>query len=55
MGEECSMKNVVSEIYLVNVTGRDRPGLVASVTRVLAESLVNVYNGPQKLDHMLRY
>lgn len=45
------MTNVVSEIYLVNVTGRDRPGLLASVTRVLAESLVNVLDIGQAVIH----
>ena len=43
--------NGVSEIYLINITGRDRPGLVASVTRVLAESLVNVLDIGQAVIH----
>lgn len=45
------MTNGVSEIYLVNVTGRDRPGLVASITHVLAESLVNVLDIGQAVIH----
>ena len=46
-----SVLNVVSEIYLVNVTGRDRPGLVASVTGVLAAHGVNVLDIGQAVIH----
>lgn len=45
------MTNAVSEIYLVNVTGRDRPGLLASVTGVLAESQINVLDIGQAVIH----
>lgn len=45
------MTNAVSEIYLVNVTGRDRPGLLASVTGVLAESRINVLDIGQAVIH----
>ncbi|MCE7982993.1 MAG: phosphoserine phosphatase SerB [Caldilinea sp. CFX5] len=41
----------MSEIYLVNVTGRDRPGLVASVTGVLAAHGVNVLDIGQAVIH----
>ena len=45
------MTTAVSDIYLVNVTGRDRPGLVASVTGVLAASQVNVLDIGQAVIH----
>lgn len=40
-----------SEIYLINVTGRDRPGLVSAVTNVLAQFHVNVLDIGQAVIH----
>lgn len=45
------MTKAVSDIYLINVTGRDRPGLVASITGVLAASQVNVLDIGQAVIH----
>lgn len=45
------MTNVVSEIYLVNITGRDRPGLAASIMGVLAESQVSILDIGQAVIH----
>ena len=50
-GSLTPMTTIVSEIYLVNVTGRDRPGLVASVTGVLAAHGVNVLDIGQAVIH----
>ena len=41
----------MSEIILVNVTGKDRTGLVARITRVLAEHGVNVLDVGQAVIH----
>ncbi|MEZ4729888.1 MAG: phosphoserine phosphatase SerB [Caldilineaceae bacterium] len=49
--EEWRMTNVVSETYLINVTGRDRPGLLASITGVLAAHQVNVLDIGQAVIH----
>lgn len=43
--------NPQSEVYLVNVTGRDRPGLVATVNGVLAQFSVNVLDIGQAVIH----
>ena len=40
-----------SEVYLINVTGRDRPGLVSAVTNVLAQFNVNVLDIGQAVIH----
>ena len=45
------MTNAVSEIYLLNLTGRDRPGLMASVASVLAAWDVNVLDIGQAVIH----
>ena len=45
------MTNAVSEIYLINLTGRDRPGLMASVASVLATWDVNVLDIGQAVIH----
>ena len=45
------MTKAVSDIYLINVTGRDRPGLVARITGVLAVSQVNVLDIGQAVIH----
>ncbi len=45
------MTNAVSEIYLINVTGRDRPGLMASVASVLAAWDVSVLDIGQAVIH----
>lgn len=45
------MTTAVSEIYLINITGRDRPGLLASVNGVLAESQVNILDIGQAVIH----
>ncbi|MBX3010751.1 MAG: phosphoserine phosphatase SerB [Caldilineaceae bacterium] len=42
---------VTSEIYLINITGRDRPGLMASLTAALAESQVNILDIGQAVIH----
>lgn len=43
--------NSQSEVYLVNVTGRDRPGLVATVNGVLAQFGVNILDIGQAVIH----
>jgi phosphoserine phosphatase len=40
-----------NEVFLINVTGRDRPGLVAKVTGVLAQYDVNVLDMGQAVIH----
>ena len=40
-----------SEVYLINVSGRDRPGLVATVNGVLAQFGVNVLDIGQAVIH----
>lgn len=45
------MTNVVSEIYLINITGRDRPGLAASIMGALAESGVSILDIGQAVIH----
>ncbi len=40
-----------SAVYLINVTGRDRPGLVSTVTGVLAQFNVNVLDIGQAVIH----
>ncbi len=42
---------VDAEVYLVNVSGRDRPGLVANITGVLAQHHVNVLDIGQAVIH----
>ncbi len=51
INEKCPMTNAVSEIYLLNLTGRDRPGLMASVASVLAAWDVNVLDIGQAVIH----
>ncbi len=41
----------MNEIFLINVTGRDHPGLLAKVTGVLAESNINVLDIGQAVIH----
>ncbi len=43
--------NQSNEVFLINVTGRDHPGLLASVTAVLAESAVNILDIGQAVIH----
>ncbi len=45
------LSEVVSEIYLVNVTGRDRLGLLSSITNVLAAHQVNILDIGQAVIH----
>lgn len=40
-----------NEIFLINVTGRDHPGLLAKITGVLAESNVNILDIGQAVIH----
>jgi len=40
-----------NEIFLINVTGRDRPGLVSSVNNILAQSDVDVLDISQSVIH----
>lgn len=40
-----------TEIFLLNITGRDHPGLLATITGVLAESEVNVLDIGQAVIH----
>jgi phosphoserine phosphatase len=41
----------MNEIFLINVTGRDHPGLLAKITGVLAESNINVLDIGQAVIH----
>lgn len=40
-----------NEVFLINVTGRDHPGLLAKITGVLAESNVNILDIGQAVIH----
>ncbi|MCB0183529.1 MAG: ACT domain-containing protein, partial [Caldilineaceae bacterium] len=40
-----------NEVTLINVTGRDHPGLLARITDVLAESEVNILDIGQAVIH----
>jgi phosphoserine phosphatase len=40
-----------TEVFLINLTGRDRPGLLATITGVLAESDVNILDIGQAVIH----
>jgi len=40
-----------SEVFLINITGRDHPGLLATITGVLAENNVNVLDIGQAVIH----
>ena len=41
----------MSEIILINVTGRDRPGLTAVLTEVLAAHAINILDIGQAVIH----
>ena len=41
----------MNEIFLINITGRDHPGLLATITGVLAESEANILDIGQAVIH----